>query len=161
MHGLSHAGIDCRCGEIVMRLIDSTMRLCVPGLGMGRRWLREHLEELGVKVRLCEGCLEELAEDAEQATRKLHSDQAERSYLAILRDELIARAEFVRVWTATDTSATAVGEGREGLVRIARKYALPRPWKLSDPAVAQDVRPRPSYWQWPLRDRNVNGLRTN
>jgi hypothetical protein len=143
-----------------MRLIDSTMRLCVPGLGMGRRWLREHLEEFGVKVPLCEGCLDELAQDAEEATRRLLSMRPEQGYLAVLRGELIARAEFVRVWTATDTSATTVGQGKESLVRIARKYALPRPWRLSDP-VAQDARPRPSYWQWPLRDNNEDGLRAS
>jgi hypothetical protein len=137
-----------------MRLIDSTMRLCVPGLGVGRRWLREHLDELGVTVRLCEGCLDELARDAEAAVRLELSARPEQSYLTVLRGELVARAEFIRVWTATDTSVTTVGQGRESLVRIARKYALPRPWKLSDPAVAHDVRPRQSYWRWPLRDSN-------
>jgi len=130
-----------------MRLIDSTMRLCVPGLGIGRRWLREHLDEFGVRVPLCEGCLDELVEDAEEAARELHAARPEQSYLSVLRGELIARAEFVRVWTATDTNASAAGQRAESLVRIARKYALPRPWKLSDPPIAQAVRPRPAYWQ--------------
>jgi len=39
-------------------------------------------------------------------------------------------------------------ETLQELVRIARAYALPRRWKLSDPVVVEYRRKRPSYLQW-------------
>jgi hypothetical protein len=39
-------------------------------------------------------------------------------------------------------------ETLQALVRIARKYALPRRWKLSEPVVVEYRRTRPSDWHW-------------
>jgi hypothetical protein len=139
-----------------MRLINSTTRLCAPSLGVGRRWLREQLAELGVKVRLSEGCLHDFVNDADAATWRRLSATAERqSYLSCLREELAARAEFIRRWTDSDERMD-INDNRIGaLVRIARNYALPRPWKLSDPVATTRTRQQPSYWKWASRTRGI------
>jgi len=133
----------------LMRIIDSTLHRCVPGLGIGRRWLRERLGELDVRIPLCEGCIQELANDAEAATwRRLLASAGGLRYLDALREEIIARAEFVHRWTASDERIDPEADGFATLVRIARKYALPRPWKLTEPVAAECKRSAPSYWHW-------------
>jgi hypothetical protein len=130
-------------------LIDLTLRRCVPGLGVDRRWFRERLDELDVRIPLCEGCVQELVSDAEAATwRRISAPDRGRRYLDVLREELIARAEFVHRWTGSDERIDVQHEGLEALVRIARNYALPRPWKLPEPAAAACTRRAPSYWRW-------------
>ncbi len=132
-----------------MRLIDSTIRRCVPGVWVGRRWLKERLSELGVRIPLSEGCLNELVNDAEAATRRrLSAAGGGRRYLDILREEIVARAEFVHRWTCTDDRIDPDAADMGPLVRIARNYALPRPWKLSEPVAALSTRRAPSYWRW-------------
>jgi hypothetical protein len=126
------------------------MRCFVPSLGIGPRWLKEQLDAAGVKVRLTDGCVEELANDAEMsAWRAVTSNRGEAAtYLHRFREEIAARAAFVRRWTASDDKFDMTEESNQALVRIARKYALPRPWKLSDP-VASDWRRPPLAWRWP------------
>ena len=133
-----------------MTLLDYTMRCFVPNLGMGPRWLKEQLDAAGVKVPLSEGCVEELANDAEAAAwRAVTSGRGKAAtYLNRFREEIEARAAFVRQWTASDDKFDMTEESSQALVRIARKYALPRPWKLSDP-VASDWRRPPLAWRWP------------
>lgn len=134
-----------------MRIIDSTLHRCVPGLGIGRRWLRERLVELDVRIPLCEGCVQELVNDAEAATwRRLLASAGGGGlrYLELLREEIVARAQFVQRWTASDERIDANTEGLAALVRIARNYALPRPWKLTEPVAAECTRRAPSYWRW-------------
>ena len=132
-----------------MRLLDSTLHRCIPGLGIGRRWLREQLGELGVRILLCEGCVQELVKDAETATwGRLLASAGELRYLEVLREEIDARAEFVRRWTASDEHIDKKTDSLADLVRIARKYALPRPWKLTDPVAADCTRRAPSYLRW-------------
>ena len=133
-----------------MTLLDYTMRCFVPSLGIGPRWLKEQLDAAGVKVHLSEGCVEELANDAEIAAwRAVTSRRGEAAtYLNRFREEVAARAAFVRQWTASDDKFDMTEESNQALVRIARKYALPRPWKLSDP-VASDWRRPPLAWRWP------------
>jgi len=134
-------------GEITMRLIDATIRLCAPGLG--RRWLKEQLTELGVKIPLSEGCLQDLVDDADAATwRRLSAACETGGYLSCLREELAARAEFVRCWTGCDERIESGDERFAILVRIARNYALPRPWKLTEPVARACARRAPSYWKW-------------
>ena len=59
------------------------------------------------------------------------------------------RANFIQRWTGSDEKMTLQDEETlQELVRIARKYALPRRWKLSDPVVVEYRRKRPSYFQW-------------
>jgi hypothetical protein len=152
MHEEPLAGNECPEGETIVRLIDSTIRLCAPTLGVGRRWLKELLGELGVKIRVSEGCLQDLVNDADAATRCRLSASAERqSYLSCLREELASRAEFVRRWTFSDERIDSSDLRFETLVRIARNYALPRPWKLSDPVATTSERRQPYYWRWASR----------
>ncbi len=128
-----------------MRLIDATIRLCAPR----RRWLKEQLAERGVKILLSEGCLQDLVNDADAAAwRRLSASAGSCGFLTCLREELEARAEFVRCWTGCDERIESDDERRAILVRIARKYALPRPWKLSEPVARACVRRQPSYWKW-------------
>ena len=133
-----------------MRLIDSTLRRCLPGLGVSRRWLRERLGELQVKIPISDGCLQELAFEAESAAwRRVDLPEVRgESYLACLRQELGARARLMWQWTTSDTPLPADDEAHRNFVKIARKYAVPRPWKLSEPAVAISIRARPSYLRW-------------
>jgi hypothetical protein len=143
---------DCPEGEIIMRLIDATIRLCAPSLGVGRRWLKEQLAELGVKILLSEGCLQDLVDDADAATwQRLSASHERRGYLSCLREELAARAEFVRRWTCCDERIESDDERSSALVRIARNYALPRPWKLTEPVATARSARQPSYWKWPTR----------
>ncbi|HTT01441.1 MAG TPA: hypothetical protein VMG11_05070 [Steroidobacteraceae bacterium] len=130
-----------------MRLLDSTILLFQPGLG--RRLLKEQLHERNVKIPLSEGCLRELVNDAVEAAERLVSAAAgAQRYLTSLKEQLALRAEFVSLWTASDELVDSEEGGRQALVRIARKYALPRPWKLSEPVAAACPRPQPSYWKW-------------
>jgi hypothetical protein len=132
-----------------MRFIDSTMRLCAPGLGVGRRWLREQLAELGVKIPLTEGCLQDLVNDADaESWRRIAASAEPQSYLRCLREQLAARAEFIRRWTCCDERIDSGDERLGSLVRIARNYALPRPWKVTEPIAKACARQQPTYWKW-------------
>ncbi len=72
-----------------------------------------------------------------------------RSYVERFRKELAVRANFIQRWTGSDEKMTLQDEETlQELVRIAREYALPRRWKLSDPVVVEYRRKRPSYLQW-------------
>jgi len=131
-----------------MRLIDSTVRLCAPSLGVGRRWLREQLAELGVKIHVTEGCLQDLVSDADAASWRRVSDALEgQGYLSCLREELASRAQFICRWTSSDERMSGDDDRLTTLVRIARNYALPRPWKVPEPA-ATAVSRKPSNWKW-------------
>ncbi len=159
MHAAPLAGNECPEGENVMRFIDSTIRLCAPSLGVGRRWLREQLAELGVKIPVSEGCLQDLLSDADAATRRRLSAAAEKqSYLSCLREEVAGRAEFVRRWTCSDERIDTNDNKVETLVRIARNYALPRPWKLSEPVATPCVRQQPSYLKWASHARGMEAM---
>ena len=136
-------------GEVIVRLIDTAIRLCAPSLGVGRRWLKDQLAELGVRTPLSEGCLQDLVNDADAAAwRHLSASPEPRGYLSRLREELAARAEFVRCWTCCDERIDCDDERSAALVRIARGYALPRPWKLAEPVARTSERRHPSYWNW-------------
>src|SRR3569833_1143625 len=100
-----------------MKGLDSMVRLMLRAQGTGLRWLREELQAANVRIRLTDGCLEELVRNADAAATR----SSGRSYVERFRLEL---------------------------VRIARKYALPRRWKLSDPVVVEYRRKQPSYLQW-------------
>jgi hypothetical protein len=131
-----------------MKLLDSIVRSFVLALGLGLRWLREELQALQVDIRLTDGCLAELVHDADTAVTRSGTN-SERPYVERLRKELALRAGFIQRWTGSDEKLSArEGESLQGLVRIARKYALPRRWKLSDPVVVEYRRMVPSYLQW-------------
>jgi hypothetical protein len=131
-----------------MKGLDSIVRLALLAQGTGLRWLREEIDAAHVSIRLTDGCLDEFVRDADEAVRRSGANQ-EQSYVERLRKELVARANFIQRWTGSDEKMTLRDEeSLQALVRIARKYALPRRWKLSDPVVVEYRRTRPSYWQW-------------
>jgi hypothetical protein len=131
-----------------MKGLDTLIRMFVLVLGIGLRWLREELNALQVSIRLTDGCLTELLHDADAAVRSAGSNM-EQSYVERLRRELALRASFIQRWTGSDEDLAARKEETlQALVRIARKYALPRRWKLSEPVVVEYRRTRPSYFQW-------------
>ena len=131
-----------------MKGLDSIVRLVLLAQGTGLRWLREELDAAHVRIPLTDGCLSELVRDADDAARRAGSDK-ERSYVEQLRKELVVRASFIQRWTGSDENMTLQDEeSLQALVRIARKYALPRRWKLSEPVVVEYRRMRPSDWHW-------------
>ena len=132
-----------------MKLLDSGIRVLTLVQGTGARWLKEELSSLGVKIRLTEGCLEEMVRDADGAAwEAVAAATGETSYLTELRQQLRNQATFVQTWTGTDDKIAADDASAQAFVRIARKYALPRPWKLSDPVAVESLRVRPSNWKW-------------
>jgi len=131
-----------------MKGLDSIVRLGLMAQGTGLRWLRADLDAAHVSIPLTDGCLSELVRDADEAVRRAVSDK-ERSYVEQLRKELAGRANFIQRWTGSDENMTLQDEeSLQTLVRIARKYALPRRWKLSEPVVVEYRRTRPSDWHW-------------
>lgn len=131
-----------------MKLLESGIRVFTHAQGTGVRWLKEELAGLSVKTPLSEGCLEELVRDADSAAWTALAGAEDGSYLAELRQQLREQATFVHRWTGTDDKIPADSANAEAFVRIARKYALPRPWKLSEPVAVESRRLRPANWKW-------------
>jgi hypothetical protein len=131
-----------------MKGLDSVIRLFILGHGTGLRWLREELDALQVSIPLTDGCLNEFVREADEVVRRARPSR-EKSYVEQLRQQLAARAGFIHRWTGSDERLSLDDEeSLHALVRIARKYALPRRWKLSEPVVVEYRRTRPSYWNW-------------
>jgi hypothetical protein len=131
-----------------MKGLDSIIRWVVLALGTGLRWLREELYAVRVNIPLTDGCLSELVRSADEAARYAGPNTGQ-TYVQRLRHELSLRAGFIQRWTGSDENLTARDEeSLQELVRIARKYALPRRWKLSEPVVVEYRRTRPSDWHW-------------
>jgi hypothetical protein len=106
-----------------MKLIDYTLRLTVPGLGIDIRWLKDLLEARRVKIRLTDSCVEELAEDAEIAAWRIIRGSKSQSltYLECLREQLaLARACHGRAADGAGLRALV-----EGLSRRVRTAAQP------------------------------------
>jgi hypothetical protein len=132
-----------------MKLLDSGIRVFTQAQGTGVRWLKEELAALNVKTPLSDGCFDELVRHADGAAwRALDSANSSTSYLTELRHQLHLLATLVQRWTCTDEKMPGEDTSALELVRIARKYALPRPWKLSDPVAVESRRLRPSNWKW-------------
>jgi hypothetical protein len=132
-----------------MKLLDSGIRVFTLAQGTGVRWLKEELSSLSVKIPLSEGCFEELVRDADNAAwQTVATSTGETSYLTQLRQQLREQATLVQRWTGTDDKIAADDASAQAFVRIARKYALPRPWKLSDPVAVESRRLRPTNWKW-------------
>jgi hypothetical protein len=132
-----------------MKLLDSGIRVFTLAQGTGVRWLKEELSSLSVKIPLTDGCLEELVRDADGAAwQAVAASTSETSYLTQLRQQLRDQATLVQRWTGTDDKIAADDASAQAFVRIARKYALPRPWKLSDPVAVESRRLRPANWKW-------------
>jgi hypothetical protein len=128
-----------------MTWLDSGIRALLLAQGTATRWLRDELNSLKVRVRLTDGCIEELAREADHAARRAGAARDNASYMELLREQLIVQANWVRRWTTTDEKVPADDPVAQAFVRIARKYALPRPWKLSEPVAVEVARLRPSW----------------
>jgi hypothetical protein len=132
-----------------MTLGDFALRYAASAFGVGVRWLREELSARGVSVRLTEACLREFAMDADAAARiETSVGDAHEPYARSLRRQLAARAEFLRAWTRSDDRLDDVDPSVQRLTSIARKYALPRAWTLSEPMVSVCRQPTPTYLYW-------------
>jgi hypothetical protein len=132
-----------------MKLLESGIRVFTLAQGTGVRWLREELSALSVKTPLTDGCLEELLRDGDSAAwEAAGAAEGSSSYLNELRKALHEQATLVHLWTGTDEKIPSDDARAQAFVRIARKYALPRPWKLSDPVAVESRNLRPSNWKW-------------
>jgi hypothetical protein len=129
-----------------MKLLDPIHRFYALISGIAARWLKEELATHGVRVRLSEGCLTELLRHADATAWRLASG-GDIPYLSHLRQSLAATAGFIELWTESDVKVSPDDETGE-LVRIARNFALPRRWRLSDPAVAACRSTQFSHWKW-------------
>ena len=132
-----------------MKLLDSMIRRLILSKGTGLRWLRAELEGRQVSIPVTDACLSELVRDADVALRRDGADQGAR-YVERLRKQIARHADFIQRWTGSDEEPVVAASDAtvQSLVRIARKHALPRRWKLSDPIVVEYRRKRPSYRQW-------------
>jgi len=136
-------------GEGLMKLVEAGIRAIVLAQGAGVRWLRDDLDSLKVKIPLSDGCLEALVREADRAAwRALGSLYPRKPYRALLRQQLLVQAVMVQRWTGSDEKIAPEDEIGQAFVRIARKYALPRPWKLSEPVAVESRRVRPAAWRW-------------
>jgi hypothetical protein len=131
-----------------MNPLDSSTRMLVMARGKALEWLREELRTLEVRIPLTEGCLRELVREADRGAIQTSAASA-LSYVERLKQQLSRCALFVQRWTGSDEQISAHSEeGLQSLVRIARSYSLPRPWKLAEPIVVEYRRMVPSYWRW-------------
>ena len=131
-----------------MTLIDSTLRYAIPMFGVGTRWLKDELRARGVSVRVTEACLRELLADAHAAANAASHAEATDTYVIRLRREITKRAEFLKTWTLSDDSTGLDATFGDHLSQIARKHALPRPWRLSEPVASECLHPTPTYLYW-------------
>jgi hypothetical protein len=130
-----------------MNVVESAIRFAIPTLGVGTRWLKEELYALGVNVRLTDACLKDLVTDA-RAVAKAQAADSSAPYVSCLREQIRTRAELLRIWTRSDDRIDPKTPGAEQFVRLARKYALPRPWRLSEPVASECPRRTPTYGYW-------------
>jgi hypothetical protein len=127
-----------------MRLIDSLKRLALLETGSAVEWLRDELRMRGVSVPMTEACLRAFVNDADATARQVSGN----SYESTLKQQIAARAEFLKAWTGSDEPIDASDVARKQLVSIARQYALPRRWKLSEPEVVRSPRRIPHHFHW-------------
>jgi hypothetical protein len=111
-----------------MKLLDSAIDFFVPKLTSATRMLKEQLSAEGVSVRVSAGCLAEFARIASAAAARTR--QADEPYGACLHREIATPSRFIREWTSSDNKFDQTEWGE--FVSIARKYALPRPWTVSE-----------------------------
>ena len=98
----------------------------LPLVRTSERGLRVALAARGVNVFLSRGCIRAFAMDARAAAMREPSARA-------MGDELEARASFIERWTGSNQ--VFEGPVTAESVRIARRYALPRGWKVADSIV--------------------------
>ena len=131
-----------------MTLVDSALQYAIPMTGLGTRWLKDELLVRGVNVRITEACLRELLADAHEAASAQPLTNTAETYLPRLRQEISRRADFVSAWTQSDDHTGLDETFGDHLSDIARKYALPRPWRLSVSVASEARHPTPTYLYW-------------
>jgi hypothetical protein len=132
-----------------MNLFESGIRAIMLSQGAGTRWLRDELDALKVKIPLSDGCVEALVREADLAAWQARAAVSpRRPYRTLLREQLTVQAALVQRWTCSDEKLDPQDEIGQAFVRIARKYALPRPWKLSEPVAVESRHLRPPAWRW-------------
>ena len=109
-----------------MKLLGSAIDYLEPKFTNATRMLKEQLAAQGVRVWVSPGCLGEFAKIASLAAARRR--QPDEPYISCLRPEIVTHARFIREWTSSDKNFDQTQWGE--LVSVARKYALPRPWKL-------------------------------
>ncbi len=107
--------------------LDAAIHYLVPKFTNATSMLKEELTAEGVSVWLSSGCLAEFSSIAKVAAARTR--QADEPYIPCLRREIVARAQFIRQWTNSDGDFDLTESGE--LVSVARKYALPRPWRMA------------------------------
>jgi hypothetical protein len=118
------------------------------GAGCAVDRLKEELESRGVNVWITPAGLREFATDAEAAAESTASSlQAHLPYARRLHDQIAARADFLRTWTLSDDRINA-DTFSQRLAGMARKYALPRPWKVPEAVPSAARHPTPTYLNW-------------
>jgi hypothetical protein len=132
-----------------MNVVESAIRFAIPTLGVGTRWLKEELYAQGVNVRLTDACLRDLVTDARSVAKaQAVETDSPAPYVSCLREQIRTRAELLRIWTRSDDRIDPRVPGAEQFVKLARKYALPRPWRLSEPVASVCPRRTPTYGYW-------------
>jgi hypothetical protein len=115
-----------------MKLLNSAIDYFEPKFTNATRMLKEQLTAQGVSVWVSPGCLEEFAKLASLAAARRR--QPEEPYISCLRPEVVTHARFIREWTSSDKNFDQTQWGE--LVSVARRYALPRPWKVFEAAAS-------------------------
>jgi hypothetical protein len=129
-----------------MKLLDPILKYATPMFAV--RWLQDELAARRVNVRLTRACIREFVLDADAAARLQAAAPTASPYSACLREEIALRADFLRDWTLSDDPVGTEGRYPRQLVKLACKYALPRPWKLSEPVASNCLHSRPTYLYW-------------
>lgn len=116
-----------------LKLLDSAIDHVVPKFTNPPRMLKEQLTAEAVSVWISAGCLAEFGKIATVAAARAR--QADEPYTSCLQREIVTLARFIREWTHSDKffDQTQWGE----LVSVARKYALPRAWRLYETVASE------------------------
>lgn len=132
-----------------MKFLESGIRAIMLSQGAGTRWLRDELDSLKVKIPLSDGCVDALVREADRVAWEARGTTTpRRPYRALLREQVVVQAALVQRWTCSDEKLDPADKIGQSFVRIARKYALPRPWKLSEPVAVESRHLRPPAWRW-------------
>jgi hypothetical protein len=115
-----------------MKLLASAIDALSSRFTDAARVLEKQLVARDVRVWLSQGCLAEFAAVASAAAARTR--QADESYGSSLRREMATRAQFIQEWTGSDRKFESPQAGE--LVAIARKYALPRAWRVVEPGAS-------------------------
>ena len=101
LHKTRAAKANVHFDRVTGRVRDAFYRFTTLVRGTGARWVLDELTAHGVRVRLSEGCLEELVRHADSVAWRLSSGSTV-PYLSHLRQALARDANFIQAWTDSD-----------------------------------------------------------